>query len=127
MVRISREAPFLAADQHPVFSAMIRAPVFLTPSADGVSSAAGSSLCAPWRPAPSAPPRSVSVPGGCSLGRPPPPPAAGRGDDGPAPPGACGPAKGEHRWRGRKKLDCIKLSDGLEQLTNGKTLALTIC
>jgi hypothetical protein len=64
--------------------------------ASGSRTRPGSSLCAPWRPAPggSAPPWPVSVPGGCSLGWQPPPPAAGRGDDGPAPPGACGPAEG---------------------------------
>jgi hypothetical protein len=46
-----------------------QSPVFLTPSADGVCSAAGSSLCAPWRspPSGSAPPRPVSVSGNCSL------------------------------------------------------------
>jgi hypothetical protein len=49
--------------------------------ASGSRTRPGSSLCAPWRRAPggSAPPWPVSVPGGCSLGRPPPPLAAGRG------------------------------------------------
>jgi hypothetical protein len=41
ILRISREAPFLASDQYPEFPAMIRSPVFLTPSADGVCSARG--------------------------------------------------------------------------------------